>query len=119
MAPLLEAALPLKPDERAMVLEESKELEAAYASVARKGDTQAPDNPEDEVDFHYMCFVKSHKDGHLYQLDGMKRPIDLGPMKKEDDVLSEVCLSVIRGLVQEATRDKLHFSLMALAPAQD
>jgi ubiquitin carboxyl-terminal hydrolase L3 len=57
MARLLEETVQLKPEERALVLEDSKELESAYTSVATEGDTQAPENAEDEVDFHYICFV--------------------------------------------------------------
>lgn len=87
MSRLLEAGVPLKPEERALALEDSKELEAAYASVARKGDTQAPASPEDEVDFHYICFVKSHKNGHLFQMDGDRNgPIDLGHIGSDQDV---------------------------------
>ena len=34
---------------------------------------------EDEVDFHYVCFVKSSKTGHLYELGGdRKGPVDHG-----------------------------------------
>jgi ubiquitin carboxyl-terminal hydrolase L3 len=118
LAHLLEAGVPLKPDGRALVLENNKELEEAYASVARKGDTQAPTNPEDAVEFHYICFVRSSKDGHLYQMDGdRKRPIDLGALAAEEDVLSDTCLAVIRQMVQESNRGGLNFSLIALVPA--
>ena len=73
-------------------MEESKELEEAYAGVAKKGDTEAPENAEDEVDYHYICFVKSHKNGRLYQLDGdRKRPIELGMLELTEDVLSIKC----------------------------
>ncbi|ORY06403.1 ubiquitin C-terminal hydrolase L3 [Clohesyomyces aquaticus] len=116
---LLKQCLPLKPDERALALEDSNELENVYASVARKGDTTAPESPEDEVDFHYFCFVKSGKNGHLLQMDGERaRPIDLGELGAEEDVLSETCLKVIRAMVAESTNGTdLNFALMALVPA--
>jgi ubiquitin carboxyl-terminal hydrolase L3 len=97
-----------------MALEDDEALEQAYAQVARKGDTQAPDNPEDWVDYHYVCFVKSHANSHLYQLDGdRKQPIDLGVMAAEDDVLSDKCLSVVRGMFASEEANP-NFSLMAL-----
>lgn len=97
-----------------MQLEGSEELEHAYAEVARKGDTEAPENPEDEVEFHYICFVKSHKSGHLYQLDGdRKRPINLGPLAANEDVLSSKCFDVIRSMFASED-DNISFSLMAL-----
>lgn len=97
-----------------MALENDEELERVYAEVASTGDTHAPDNPEDEVDFHYIAFVKSHVDGHLYQLDGdRKRPSKLALLEAEEDVMSEECLARIRGMMaQEA--DNVNFSLLAL-----
>lgn len=104
----------LNPEKRAKLLEDNKALEAAYTAVATKGDSQAPETAEDEVDFHYICFVKSHRTGHLFRLDGdRKQPGDLGPMSTEDDVLSGACLSVIRNLVAEEAGN-VNFSLMAL-----
>ena len=120
MSRLLEVGMPLKPEERGRALEASEELETAYASVARKGDTQAPASPEDDVDFHYICLVKSHKNGNLFQLDGDRgRPIDLGPLPSEEDALSDTCLDIIRSMVNEDEEGSLNFSLMALVPSQD
>jgi ubiquitin carboxyl-terminal hydrolase L3 len=117
MARLLKDGIPCKPYERTLVLENSNELETAYASVAKKGDTEAPP-AEDEVDFHYICYVKSDKDNHLYSMDGdRERPIDLGELGADDDVLSDMCLDVIRDLIKSA--QSVNFNLMALAPALD
>ena len=111
---LLRKSLPLQPKERALALEDDEMLERVYAEVARQGDTEAPANAEDEVDFHYIAFVKSHIDGYLYQLDGdRKKPLKLELLEHGEDVLSEKCLDVIRGMMTEE-RDSLGFSLMAL-----
>jgi ubiquitin carboxyl-terminal hydrolase L3 len=111
---LLNATLTPDSDELAQALEKNEGLEVAYAEVASKGDTEAPLNAEDEVDYHYIAFVKSTKDNHLYQLDGdRKRPIDLGVLAADEDVLSEKCLGVIRGMMA-SEEDNLNFSLMAL-----
>ena len=101
-------------DELIQALENSNDLESAYAGVARKGDTEAPTNAEDEVDYHYMAFIKSTKSGHLYQLDGdRKRPIDLGILPADEDVLSDKCLHVIRNMMTLEVNNP-NFSLMAL-----
>jgi ubiquitin carboxyl-terminal hydrolase L3 len=114
MAKLLDINRSADSDELARALEDSKELEAAYAGVARKGDTEAPANAEDEVDYHYVAFVKSPQSNHLYQLNGVhEQPMDLGALAPEEDVLSDKCLDVIRGMIASEEND-LHFSLMAL-----
>lgn len=114
MGRILQAAIPLKPDDRAMVLESDEDLETVYASVAKKGDTDAPE-AEEQVFFHYICFVKSQKTGNLLQLDGdRKGPMDLGPMEANEDVLSDKCLEVIRGMVEAENSTNLNFSLMVL-----
>lgn len=116
LARLLNKCVPLKPEDRALALEDSAELESAYASVASKGETTAP-AAEDEVDFHYVAFVESHQNGHLYQLDGDRRqPVDLGDVASAEDVLADSCLGVIRDMVVDEGGD-MHFSLMALVPA--
>lgn len=116
---LLSRCLPLRPGERAWALENDEELERVYAEVARKGDTEAPTNAEDEVDFHYIAFVKSHVNGRLYQLDGdRRRPIKLARVENGEDVLSERCLAVIRSMMNREG-DNLNFSLMALVGAMN
>ena len=117
MARLLSRATPVKVAARAEVLEEDEELESLHREVAMKGDSAVPASAEDEVDFHYLCFVKSSKNGHLYELDGdRKGPIDHGLMESTEDVLSGKALGIIKGLVQQA--DSVGFSLLALAPSQ-
>lgn len=103
--------------DRAAVLEEDEQLESVYKTVALQGDTEAPENAEDEVDFHYVCFAKSHRNGHLYELDGdRKGPIDRCALDQDDDVLSERALGVISEFIRSVGKE-LGFSLLALAPA--
>ncbi|PVH94768.1 ubiquitin carboxyl-terminal hydrolase [Periconia macrospinosa] len=111
---LLARSIPLPPEERALALESDGALEEAYTAVASKGETQAPE-PEDEVDYHYICFVQSHKTGHLFQLDGdRKRPIDLGLLNDENGLLSDACLAVLREMVSRDEGAQLGVNLMAL-----
>ncbi len=96
------------------MLEDDNQLESAYKTVALQGDSEVPTNPGDEVDYHYDCFVKSHKNNHLYELDGdRKGPVDCG-LLVEDDILCETAFSVIRGFMQRVKRDS-GFALLALA----
>ncbi|KAK0747564.1 hypothetical protein B0T21DRAFT_354607 [Apiosordaria backusii] len=114
---LLTSCTPLEPLDRAAALEEDEELEAAYKAVALQGDSEVPEDPEEEVDFHYVCFAKSHKNGHLHELDGdRKGPIDLGEFG-DDDLLSERGLDVLKGFI-EGVDCGGGFSLLALAPAE-
>jgi hypothetical protein len=114
LSKLLEESLSLQPDERAKILEDNEEVESAYATVARQGDSEVPENPEDEVDFHYVCFVRSPKSGHIYELDGdRKGPIDRGKFEGAEDMLSEGCLNLVRDFITKE-KDNLNFSLMAL-----
>jgi ubiquitin carboxyl-terminal hydrolase L3 len=116
---LLKSVTPLKPEERALALEGNEELAAAYASVASKGSTEAP-SAESRVNHHYIGFVKSHVDGHLYHLDGdRKRPVDLGQLGPEEDVLGESAFNVVREMIAGAGGENLGFSLMALVEELD
>ena len=118
MAHLLACCSPLTSLERAAVLEEDEQLESAYKAVALQGDSEVPVSPADEVDFHYVCFVKSHKNDHLYELDGdRKGPIDWGLLGPDDDVLSEKGLGPIREFIRRVSRS-VGFSLLALAPVE-
>ncbi|WYZ41058.1 hypothetical protein EsH8_IV_001399 [Colletotrichum jinshuiense] len=112
---LLSITAPMDPAQAAMVLESSDELEEAYASIATKGDTAAPASAEDEVNFHYICFVKSPDTGHLYELDGdRKGPVDRGVPEEEEKVdLGSKSLDVVRKFIAQGG-ENIGFSLMAL-----
>ncbi|KAF9875262.1 ubiquitin c-terminal hydrolase l3 [Colletotrichum karsti] len=112
---LLAVAAPMDPAQAAMVLEGSKELEEAYASIAAKGDTAAPESAEDEVYYHYICFVKSPDTGHLYELDGdRKGPVDRGVPDEEQRVdLGEKSIGIVRDFISKGG-ENIGFSLMAL-----
>ncbi|KAL2880246.1 ubiquitinyl hydrolase 1 [Colletotrichum sp. CLE4] len=108
-------ASPMDPAQAAMVLEGSQELEDAYAAIATKGDTTAPQSAEEEVYFHYICFVKSPDTGHLYELDGdRKGPVDRGIPNEEEKVdLGPKSVDIVRNFIQQG-RESIGFSLLAL-----
>ncbi|KAI8144194.1 hypothetical protein BJV82DRAFT_608634 [Fennellomyces sp. T-0311] len=104
---LIEESKDMSPDERAEMLEKSKELADIHMTCAQEGQTQAPDISE-EVDLHFICFVV--KDQHLYELDGRKLfPINHGK-----------CLDLVDGsakvMRQYIARDpeQTNFSAIAL-----
>lgn len=119
---LIHDALPLDPASRARLLETSPAIARAHASAAAQGDTAAP-NAEDNVDLHFVAFVKSAKN-NLWELDGRRKgPLNRGQLGKEDDVLAEKALDlgVRRFLKREVEGEggEMRFSLVALAPSMD
>ena len=122
LSTLLKQAIPLKPVQRADLLYESNALESAHQAAAVKGDTAAPD-ATDNVDLHYVCFVKG-KDNNLWELDGRRKgPLNRGPLGEDEDALSEKALDFgVRSFLkreEEVGGGELRFSLIALAPSMD
>lgn len=101
-----------------MTLEGSPELEVAHRTAALRGDTSPPENPEDEVDFHYVCIVPSLHDGRLFWMDGMRQgPIDLHlSLKETEDLLDDPVLKIVRDFIAKysGADDNIGFNLMAL-----
>ena len=120
---LIKKAVTLKPVERAELLEETQALETAHQEAANLGDTAAP-SATDDVDLHYVCFVKDQSEGHLYEMDGRRKgPLDRGALDECDDVLSEKALQLgVRAFLkreEEAGGGELRFSLIVLAEGFD
>ena len=120
---LVNDAVPLKPLERAHLLEETEALETAHHAAATTGDTAAP-AAQDSVDLHFVCFVKSEKSGHLFEMDGRRKgPLDRGELGADEDVLSTAALD--RGVraffkrEKEAGSGDSRFSLVVLSESLD
>ncbi|KAJ7121021.1 hypothetical protein C8R44DRAFT_623086 [Mycena epipterygia] len=111
---LLESCIPLDPTGRAAALEASEGIAGAYHRAATQGGTAVP-NAEDEVYFHYVCFVKSPLNGHVYEMDGDRNgPLDRdGTLEGDRDILSGG-LKLAKSFIQSGNP---HFQLMALVPA--
>lgn len=119
---LLKDAIPLKPVQRADLLYESQALESAHQAAASGGDTAAP-SADDNVDLHYVCFVKS-QNNHLWEMDGRRKgPLDRGQLAPDEDVLSEKALDLgVRSFLKReasAGGGDLRFSLIALSESLD
>ena len=122
LAKLLNDAIPLKPVERADLLYDSEALESAHQAAASGGDTSAP-AAEDNVDLHYVCFVKS-QDNNLWELDGRRKgPLNRGVLSANEDVLSGKALDLgVRSFLKReaaAGGGDLRFSLITLAESFD
>jgi ubiquitin carboxyl-terminal hydrolase L3 len=120
---LVQAAIPLNPTDRADLLYNSKALEAAHQEAGQRGDTQAP-GAEDNIDLHYVCFVKNETDNHMWELDGRRKgPLDRGPLGPDEDVLSERALDLGPRRFMEREKNtpggELRFSIVSLGPSMD
>ncbi|KAJ2916339.1 hypothetical protein MD484_g4132, partial [Candolleomyces efflorescens] len=111
---LLTKSIPLEPYERALALEASAEIEHAHTSAAKKGISRVPD-PNDEIVHHYICFVKSPKDGHVYEMNGTsKGPVcHASTVAESDDLLEGGALDLIKHYIELAGGD-VGFSLLGL-----
>ena len=119
---LLREAQHLPPDQRADLLYDSKALESAHADAAKLGDTSAP-GAEDNVDLHFVAFVKGD-DGRLWELDGRRKgPLERGQLAADEDMLSEKALELgVRRFLRIESGDSsgdLRFSLVSLGPLFD
>jgi len=98
-----------------MVLEENEELEEAYRAVAIRGDTSPPENPEEDVDYHYICWATNDRGDILYELDGERScPWGRLPLPPDSNMLSEIVLNNVRTYMKAEEGKSLAFSLMAL-----
>jgi len=118
---LITSAIPLAPVDRADLLYNSQALESAHQSAATQGQSSTPD-AEDDIDLHYVCFVKDEKN-NLWEMDGRRKgPLELGALGEDEDVLSEKALDWgVRKFLkrEEENGAELRFSLIALAPSLD
>lgn len=100
------------------MLENTPAIATAHKEAASLGDTSAPD-AQDDVDLHYVCFVKGG-DGALWELDGRRKgPIRRGELEESEDMLSAKALSL--GILKFLDREggDLRFSAVALAGSLD
>ncbi|CAN8103101.1 unnamed protein product [Discula destructiva] len=115
---LLKQAIPLDPPGRAQLLETSQDLARAHHTAASQGDTAAP-QATDDVDLHYVCFVKGD-DGTLWELDGRRKgPLARGALDAGEDVLSDKALTLGPRRFISAAGGDLRFNAVVLAASMD
>ncbi|XP_056160372.1 ubiquitin carboxyl-terminal hydrolase 3 [Syzygium oleosum] len=97
----------MDPCQRAVFLENDRDMEVAHSVAAAAGDTPAPD----KVDTHFICFTCV--DGELFELDGKKStPISHGPSSPSS--LLQDAAKVIQEMIQK-NPDSLNFNVIALS----
>ncbi|KAJ7443943.1 ubiquitin C-terminal hydrolase L3 [Mycena galericulata] len=118
LASLLRAAIPLGPTERAAELKNSGGIARVYNTAALRGSSPLL-HAEDEVPGHFVCFVRSPRNGHIYELDGGKNgPVDHDVFLDGDRDMLSGGLKLVRDFVQSRLDPaNPHFHLMALVPA--
>ncbi|CAM9001584.1 unnamed protein product [Rhodiola kirilowii] len=97
----------MNPMERALFLENDREMEVAHSVAATAGDTDA----SEDVNTHFICFVCV--DGELYELDGRKSdPISHG--SSSPTTLLKDAAKVIQGVIQK-NPDSVNFNVIAVS----
>lgn len=115
---LIDKAVDLPPVERSRLIETNHALATAHRDAASVGDTAAPD-AQDDIDLHYVCFIKDNQGG-LWELDGRRKgPIKLGELGANEDTLSTKALSLGPLKFLEREGGDLRFSAVALAGSVD
>lgn len=99
--------------EREVLLNGSTDLETMYHKAALCG-TTSPPPAEDEVDLHYVCFIKSPDDS-IYEMDGdANGPVRTDiTLKRDEDMLEASGLQCVKRCIAREDAD-MKFSLLAL-----
>ncbi len=87
-----------------------------YLKAATRGNT-VPPAAQEEVDLHYICFIRS-SEGSIFEMDGdADGPHNTGiPLKQEEDML---CASALRCVKQCLARNEANMNFCLLALVQD
>lgn len=104
--------------DRVKIIETSKLIDSAHQSVVEQGQSSVIEADE-SVELHFVAFIKSETNQHLYELDGRRKgPIDHGLLSTEEDMLCSKALGVVKSFVAKASdAGDLNFSLCALGPS--
>jgi ubiquitin carboxyl-terminal hydrolase L3 len=105
----------LSPEERGKRVELDDEIRSLHASFSAKGQTAAPD-ALDDIDLHFVAFVKG-KNGGLYELDGRQAdPIRHGTVGEGPGAFFSACSHAIQRKYLSVVPNS-PFVALALVPA--
>ncbi|KXN91078.1 Ubiquitin carboxyl-terminal hydrolase isozyme L3 [Leucoagaricus sp. SymC.cos] len=114
----LAKAMPLARDQRALALEDSKEIENAYSKAAVQGDT-VPPSLDEEVDYHYIAFVPNKHNNKIYLMDGVRKgPVDTGVELAPGEDFLPKALEIVKDAISHIDGG-VKFSLIALVREDD
>jgi ubiquitin carboxyl-terminal hydrolase L3 len=96
-------------------LEDSHELEAIYKSIALENPSAEHINPEEEVDYHYIAFVRG-SNGALFEMDGDtdKGPRSLGSSGSKSLSSNATIQETLKQYLERGGLNELGFSLLVL-----
>ena len=96
-------------------MEDSAELETIYTSIALENPSAEYINPEDEVDYHYVAFVRGFN-GALFEMDGDtdKGPRSLGGSAGGSLATNTTIQKALKRYLERGGLNELGFSLLAL-----
>ena len=118
-SPLLTFAQQLKgldSEAAADVLSKATDLHSVTSQVAATGQTETP-GVDDEVNYHFIAFIRSD-DGHLLEMDGGKKgPVDHGTCP--DELFFRKCINIIRDDMMKRDPSSLQFSALGLTTAPE
>ncbi|CAI5757479.1 unnamed protein product [Candida verbasci] len=103
-------------DDESKIIENLENSIKLDENFGEKGTTEIPE----EVNLHFITFIKS-KDNHLYELDGRRNgPIDLGECTKDSIIYEDSVTKKIQFYIDHADEENKHnFALMAIGPTLD
>lgn len=101
--------------DREALLNGSVDLETIYNKAAVRGSISPP-RAEDEVDLHYVCFIRSPS-GSIYEMDGdANGPVKTNiVIKQNEDMLEASALECVKRCIARGDGD-MNYSLLALVP---
>jgi ubiquitin carboxyl-terminal hydrolase L3 len=111
---ILAELLECMPEERTALLNNSEDLQLVYERAALQSTTEVPD-PDDEVDYHYICFATSHN-GRVYEMDGdLSGPVETDVTLEDNEDLSAKGLKLVKATTERDSKTSLGFSVLALS----
>ncbi|KAJ0644588.1 putative ubiquitinyl hydrolase 1 [Helianthus annuus] len=97
----------MDPMERALYLENDREMEVAHSDAVAAGETEA----SDDVNDHFICFACVN--GQLYELDGRRTaPVSHGP--SSPTTLLQDAAKVIKGMIAK-NPNSMNFNVIAIS----
>jgi len=99
--------------EREILLNDSTDVETVYNKAALRGST-LPSSIEDEVDLHYVCFIKSSNNSVYEMNDDANEPVQTDiTLKQKENMLKTSALECVKRCIARENAD-MKFSLLAL-----
>ncbi|ODV96170.1 hypothetical protein PACTADRAFT_33351 [Pachysolen tannophilus NRRL Y-2460] len=98
-----------------------------YQDYSNKGQTITPD-ANDDVNLHFICFMKNYNNGNLYELDGRRRNfLKLGKSinetgtQEDKNIINEKLIvdKILHYMDIADDEDKYKFSMIGLGPTFD